>query len=398
MNAAKNAAKNDAPYDVIVLGLGAMGSAALYQIAKRGALVLGIDQFFPPHSFGSSHGDTRLTRQAIGEGEAYTPLALRSYELWQQIQTECGDHSLLTETGGLILSVPHASGLHKTADFIGDTRKSAQKYGIAHENLSALQIADRFPPFRLRGDETGYFEYGAGFLRPECCVAAHLALAQKNGARVHVGETVQDFSQDAGGTILVQTNKAAYRAEKLIITAGPWISNFLPEPVRENIAVYRQVLYWFDVAENYWGYAPERFPVFIWDLGGGESIYGFPAIDGKNGGLKIAHEQYQESTDPASVNRTVSRSETDAMYANFVAPYLRGVGEMCLKSSVCLYTVTPDGDFLLDTHPDTPNVFIASPCSGHGFKHCPAIGEILAQLSLTGKTDWDISAFSRARF
>ena len=381
-------------FDVIVVGLGAMGSAALYQLSKRGVSVLGIDQFSPPHSLGSSHGDTRITRQAIGEGEAYTPLALRSYQLWQQIQNEAGDNSLLTVTGGLILSAPNTTGLHGKPDFIGNTRRSAQKYHIAHEILTAGDVQARYSMFRLQGDETGYFEPGAGFLRPERCITAQLTLARQNGAHLHAHEKVHHFSQNAGGVVTVQTDKQTYHCQKLIVTAGPWVSEFLPPPARSKFTVYRQVLYWFDVSSNYPVFAPPNFPVFIWDFGGGESIYGFPAVDGKKGGLKVAHEEYTESTEMASVRRTVSDGEIKAMYENFVAPRLAGVEGTCVKSVCCLYTVTPNGNFVIDTHPDYHNVLIASPCSGHGFKHSAAIGEILAQKAVEGNCDLDISAFA----
>ena len=379
-----------------------MGSAALYQLSKRGVSVIGIDQFSPPHSFGSSHGDTRITRQAIGEGEAYTPLALRSHELWKQIQAEAKASGLLNQIGGLILASPRASSeasettVHGSHDFLGSTLASARKFSIAHDVLTTKEIQARYPAFRLYG-ETGYFEPGAGFLRPEACITAQLDLARQNGAHLHTDEKAAHFNE-AGGEITLHTDKSTYRAKKLIVTAGPWVRDFLPAPQKQLFTVHRQVLYWFDVADNYTAFVPERFPVFIWDFGTGDSIYGFPALDGPNGGLKIAHEEYAGEANPAQINRTVTREETDRMYEEFVAPRLNGVSPLCVKSVCCPYTVTPDFGFVLDTHPDCKNVFVASPCSGHGFKHSAAIGEIIADWAVDEKSKIDREAFSLRRF
>ena len=385
--------------DVIVLGLGAMGSATLYQLARRGVSVIGIDQFSPPHPFGSTHGDTRLTRQAIGEGEAYTPLSLRSYELWDELEHATGQ-SLLTRTGGLIIAdALQPSTAHGNADFLGNTLRCADKFGVRHEQLSAESIGFRFPQFKLRGSETGYFEPNAGFLRPERCVRAQLELATRHGASIRTGEKVLGFTQQSSG-VCVRTERGRYHADKLIVCAGPWVSELLGEGFQGVFRVYRQVLYWFDVRESYASFRPDTFPVFIWDFGASEGggIYGFPAIDGPEGGIKVAREHYQTTTDPNHYDRIVSQGETDEMFERFVEPRLVGVKRECLKAVSCLYTVTPDSGFVLDVHPDYKDVIIASPCSGHGFKHSAAIGEALAQLALHGRTDIDLSAFSLERF
>ncbi len=394
-------AKSLAWFDVIVVGLGAMGSAALYQLSKRGVRALGIDRFAPPHVYGSTHGDTRITRQAIGEGAAYTPLALRSYELWDEIAHETQADDLLTITGGLILTNPGAnSSVHGNADFMENTLHSARQFNIAHETLTVDEIRARFPQFKLRGGEAGYWEEKAGFLRPERCVETQLALARRNGARVQTNETVLGFAQNTPGGVTVTTDRETYHAEKLIVTAGPWASDFVPVAHKERFRVYRQVLYWFDVAEQYAAFVPERFPIFIWDFGAhGDGIYGFPAIDGKDGGLKVATEQYLHATsDPLYVVRDVSEQEINAMYDEFIGPRLAGVERKCVKAVSCLYTVTTDSNFVIDAHPEFENVLLASPCSGHGFKHSAAIGEALAQWATTGKTAIDLSAFSFARF
>ncbi|BCM92636.1 monomeric sarcosine oxidase [Abditibacteriota bacterium] len=381
--------------DVLVLGLGAMGSAATYQLARQGASVIAIDQFSPPHKMGSTHGDTRITRQAIGEGEVYTPLALRSYKLWDEIEKETGT-DLLTMTGGLIIA--DASGVstaHGNADFMGNTLRSAEKYGIGHERLDVRGIQTRYPQFKLRGHEMGYLEYKAGFLRPERCVEAQLDLAKRHGAKIYTGEKVLEFVQERDG-VSVKTDRCDYKCKKLIISAGPWVSDFIGERYKGLFKVYRQVLYWFDVEDSYESFVAEKFPVFIWDFGteGGGGIYGFPAIDGRQGGLKVAHEDYLETTAPDQTRRDVSPAETDEMFERFVEPRLVGVKRECVKVVICLYTVTPDSGFVIDTHPDYKDVIIASPCSGHGFKHSAAIGEALAQLATRGNTDIDISAFA----
>jgi sarcosine oxidase len=384
-------------YDAIVIGLGAMGSAAAYQLARRGAKVLGIDRFTPPHVFGSSHGETRITRQAIGEGEEYVPLALRSYEIWREIEAETGA-DLLTVTGGLIMSSGKAKTLlHGSESFIGETVDCAQKYGIEHSLLITQQIAERFPQFGLVGDETGYYEKEAGFLRPENCVQAQLDLAKKHGAEIHFNERVLSFSADKNGVEVI-TEKGKYPAAKLIVSAGPWVNEFIQ--AKDLFKIYRQVLYWFELNETVENYLPGNFPIFIWQFNrwADDFIYGFPAIDGSNRGLKLAAEQHLITTDPDNADMNVTASEMEKMYRDYVSERLPGLGAHCLKAVSCLYTTTPDEGFVIDCHPQYENVLIASPCSGHGFKHSAAVGQILSELALDGATSFDISKFSLARF
>lgn len=385
-------------YDAIVLGLGAMGSAALYQLARKGKKVLGIDQYAPPHTLGSTHGDTRITRQAIGEGAEYVPLVLRSYELWREIEQLSGA-DLLTITGGLIMaSQSNREPMHGSANFLQTTIAAAEQYNIAHTVLETDQIRQRFPQFQLVGDELGYYEENAGFLRPERCIQAQLALAERFGATIHTGERALEYEPGAtGSSVTLRTTRGRYTAEKLVISAGPWIGSLLEATYARYFTVYRQVLYWFALKETIEPFLPGRFPIFIWERPH-SSIYGFPAIDGPAGGMKVATEDYTKPTTPDTAERAVSDQETREMYARYIANALPALSDTCLKSVSCLYTATPDERFVLDTHPQHPQVIIASPCSGHGFKHSAAIGEVLAELVIDGKSQIDISSFSLRRF
>jgi sarcosine oxidase len=378
--------------DVIVIGLGAMGSATCYQLAKRGAKVIGIDRYSPPHTLGSTHGETRITRLAIGEGEQYVPFAIRSHQIWRGIEVETGA-DLLTVTGGLIMSSASGQSLHGNADFLQTTIDAASKFGIKHRVLNAAQIAEEFPQFLLGEEERGYFEDEAGFLRPEACVAAQLTLARKHGAELRLDERVTRVEKDGNGVTVV-TDLGTYSAATAIITGGPWVGEFVEGAPASLFKVYRQVLYWFDVSGSYEEYAVGSFPIFIRSFGRwpGDFVYGFPAISGPDGGLKLASEEFLTTTPPEQVDRSVSKEESAAIFDNYVGGKLAGVGERCVRSAVCLYTVTPDSNFVIDRLDD--RIILASPCSGHGFKHSAAIGETLAELALTGKTTIDISPFA----
>ncbi|MBA3943289.1 MAG: N-methyl-L-tryptophan oxidase [Herpetosiphonaceae bacterium] len=378
-----------------------MGSAAVYQLAKRGCRVLGLDRFSPPHTYGSIHGDSRITRRAVVEGEAYIPLVLRSHELWREIEQATGQ-SLLTITGGLIMSGPERTAAwHGATGFLNNTIALAQKYGIAHELLSTAEIRRRFGSFILQGNETGYFEPGAGFLRPERCVAAQIALARQLGAAVQLNERVLEITPAASGDVgSVRTVRGSYTAEQIIISAGAWLPEFLAPSYARSFQIFRQVVSWFELPAEIAPYLPDNFPIYIWIFGDGpdDLIYGFPAIDGPHGGIKVGTEHYHDLTTAETSDRTVTTPELEHIYHHAVAPHLRGIGPRAIKSVSCLYTVTPDHGFVIDRLPHFPNVIIASPCSGHGFKHSAAVGEILAELVTTGTSTIDISSFQFARF
>jgi sarcosine oxidase len=380
-------------FETVVLGLGAIGSAALCHLARGGRRVLGIDRHSPPHDHGSSHGDTRITRLAIGEGAQYTPLVLRSHQLWRELEQATGE-SLLTANGGLIISSGATSAVLHVADFFANTLAAAKAYGIEHELLDAAAIRQRFPPFNVADDEVGYFERGAGFLRPEACVRAHLTMAARCGASLVRDERALGFDASASG-VTVTTDRDTYAADTLVVAAGPWLPDLVGPDLARHFRICRQTLFWFDVDGPVTPFLPENFPVFIWEAkGSAHGIYGFPAIDGARGGVKIATEQFETTTTPEAVERAVGADEIATMYERHVAPNFRSVSGTCVRATSCLYTLTPDFGFVIDRHPDCERVIVASPCSGHGFKHSAAIGEALAELATGGSTTLDLGAFA----
>lgn len=384
-------------YDVIVAGLGAMGSAALFQLAARGARVLGIDRFAPPHAFGSSHGQTRITRLAIGEGGHYTPIVQRSHEIWRAIEHETGA-DLMTTTGGLIISSAGPTADTHVENFFANTLAAAEAYGIAHEILDAGAIRNRFPAFNVADDEFGYFERDAGFLRPEACIGTQLELARRLGAEIRTEEILAEFDASPTG-VTVTTDRARYEADRLILCVGAWLPGLLGADLARSFRIYRQVLYWFEIDGALEPFLPENFPVFIWCLKNSpQGVYGFPALNGRTGGLKVSTEQYISTTVPDLMERSVGEAEISSMHRSLVAPYLPGLGKRCLRTSTCLYTVTPDAGFVIDSHPQSERVTVVSACSGHGFKHSAAIGEALRELVLDGHTTLDLGPFKFARF
>ncbi|MBC7800931.1 MAG: N-methyl-L-tryptophan oxidase [Gemmatimonadaceae bacterium] len=368
-------------YDTIVIGLGAVGSACLYQLAKRGQRVLGIDRYAPPHGHGSSHGETRITRRAIGEGEAYVPLVTRSHDIWREIESETG-LDLLTQCGALILSGrDNAANHHGKGDFVRRTIAAAKRFDIPHEVLDAAAIGARFPQFGLTGQEIGYFEPGGGFVRPERCIEGQLRLARRKGAGMLLDTQVVRFDPDGPGATAV-TTAAGDRlvARHVVMAAGPWLGGMVGAEIGRHLSVCRQVLHWFG-AEDEAAYAPGRFPVFIWMHGDApeDYLYGFPVCPGSTG-VKVATEQYSETTaDPGALRTAVPAEEPAAMFRDHVAGRLRGVRPGALRSSACMYTVTPDSGFVVDWLPGHARVLMASACSGHGFKHSAGLGEAMAR-------------------
>jgi sarcosine oxidase len=385
-------------YDSIVIGLGAMGSAALYQLAKAGQRVLGMDRFAPPHRFGSSHGETRITRLACGEGPEYTQFARRSHEIWRELEAKSGK-SLLIQNGFLAISGEgQRAANHENPDFLGTTIEAAERAGIAHELLTDAEIRERHPPFNIRDGDRGYFEPEGGYVVPEECIAAQLEQASALGAKVRTNEAVTAFTT-VDGSAQVTTNHDTYPADKIIVTAGAWLPNLLSNERAQFLTVRRQVLYWFRLksdaqVENY---RPDQFPVYIWQLPARQAIYGFPWTGEGVPTIKIATEQYDTSTSPHTIDRTVTDVERRAMYDEYVAPYFPGASPDCDRSAVCMYTCVDKARFIIDELPGDPRVIVASPCSGHGFKHSAAIGEALADVAINGKAmarKFDLSNFA----
>ncbi|MBV8998292.1 MAG: N-methyl-L-tryptophan oxidase, partial [Solirubrobacterales bacterium] len=374
--------------DVVVVGLGAMGSAVCAQLAVRGTSVIGIDRYHPPHPYGSTHGETRMTRLAVGEGPEYVPLVRRSHELWREIEAQTGTR-LLTQPGGLIMARPGSW-------FFEETRELARRLEIEHEELSAVEIRKRFPMFAVDEETEGYYEPAAGFVRPEDAVLAQLELARRAGAVLRPGEHVLDWSV-AEGEVSVITDRASYCGERLILCAGPWLPELFPEG-RQVFAVHRQVQFWFPIRQGY--DQLRNMPVFVWDFGGErggfvhfDGFYGFPAVDGPAGGVKIATETYQTTTEPDGRQHPPTPEETSAMYRHCVERRVPWVGPDPVRTLSCLYTCTRGSRFVIDRHPEHDAVLIVSPCSGHGFKHSPAIGEAVAQWVTEGTPELDLGAF-----
>jgi sarcosine oxidase len=350
-------------FDVIVLGLGGMGSAAAAHLAARGKRVLGLDQFTPPHDNGSSHGKNRVIRQAYYEDPSYVPLLLRAYELWRELGPE-----LLTITGGLMIGRPES-------EVVAGSFRSARQYGLSHELLDAGQIRRRFPQFTPTNETAALFETKAGFVRPEAAVTAHLDLAARRGATLRFDEKVTGVD----GTT-VKTARGNYEAGQLVITAGPWLSEFVNLPV----TVERQVQFWFEPTGDI-----GQLPIWIWETEDGSHPYGLPVMEGA---AKVAMHGNGAACTPDTINRMVDEVEVRAMRACLCdrIPLLPG---RLREAKTCLYTCTPNGHFILDRHPAHEDVWIISPCSGHGFKFCPVIGEVVADLVTRGRSDFDLRLF-----
>ncbi len=380
-------------FDVAVIGLGAVGSATLYRLAQAGAKVVGIDRFHPPHTMGSSHGESRITRLAVGEGADYAPLVRRSHAIWRELESEMGE-TLMVQTGGLIMGPSSgAANHHGKDDFVRRTIRVAQESGVAVETLDAAEIAARFPQFILQGDEIGCYEPTAGLVFPERCVDVQLRLAARHGAKMYLGERMLNMRAIEGGMEIV-TDRRTIQAGRIVLSAGPW-APALAGSLASVAQVYRQTLHWFAADEA--AFAPDRFPVFIWMHGEHEEdyFYGFPAQPG-SGAIKVASERYAGPVDPETVSRNVTLTSSTQIFDRHVLGRLRGVTPAVVRSAACLYTVTPDAGFIVDVLPEHPNVIAASACSGHGFKHSAAIGERLAAQAM-GSTARQSKSFALER-
>jgi len=371
-------------FDVIVIGLGGMGSAAAYHLAKRGQRVLGLEKFTPAHDKGSSHGGSRIIRQSYFEDPAYVPLLLRAYELWDELAADSA-REVYRITGGLFIGAPDCLTL-------AGSLRASREWDLPHEVLDAAEIRSRFPTFTPDAGDIALYEAKAGFARPELTVQAHLDLAEKAGATLQFGEEVLEWAGASGG-VTVRTRRGTYTAGQLVICPGAWAPQLLAE-FGIPITVERQVLYWLDPVG---GTAPfTDHPIFIDENADGMQIYGFPAIDGPRGGVKVAFFRKGVVCTPETIDRTVHDHEIREM-RDHIAELVPALNGPCLYSATCMYSNTPDQHFVIARHPDSENVTVACGFSGHGFKFVPVVGEILADHAIDGGTGHPISLFDPKR-
>ncbi len=373
--------------DVIILGLGAMGSAAAYHLAVRGVKLLGFDRYEPAHVHGSSHGGSRIIRQAYSEDSRYVPLVLRAYELWRQLE-EHDNSRLLQITGGLHLGSP-GSGFFKGA------QSSAAMYGLAHEILGAAEIKRRFPVMQPADNEVGLYEFNAGVLSPELAVTAFLRQAARRGADLRFKQQVVSWETLPDGGVRVTTFDGVYHAAKLVIAPGAWASEIF-HSLALPLVVRRHVMAWFDPVGGVAPFLPERFPIYTWQSSAERLFYGFPAIDGREGGVKVAMHTGGDPCTPESIDRAINFHDEQEL-RDQIGPRLPSLNGRLLTASTCMYTMTPDEHFVVGLLPGHAEVTIACGFSGHGFKFASVVGEILADLVTQGTTNHDIAFLAPCR-
>lgn len=365
-------------YDVIVVGVGGMGSAACWQLAQRGQRVLGLERFDIPHSMGSSHGISRIIRLPYYEDPAYVPLLHRAYALWHAAERASGD-SLLVTTGSL------DGGPENDLLFQGALR-SARLHGLEHEVLTGVEVNDRYPGYHMPVASRFVLQPQGGLIASERAIVAHTRLAQEAGATIQARERVLDWTASSTGEgVTVRTDRGCYQAGRLVITAGAWISDLVP--VLAKLAVpERQVLAWLQPHQPEL-FTTRRFPVFNLQVEEGR-YYGFPVYEVP--GFKFGRYHHRGEAMNAEAMRNEPDAEDERLLRVFAERYFpRGAGAtMALRA--CMFTNTPDEHFILDCHPEYGQVVLASPCSGHGYKFCSVIGEILADLATDGTTRHDI--------
>jgi sarcosine oxidase len=372
---------------VVVIGLGGMGSAAAAHLARRGADVIGVEQFTPAHDRGSSHGDSRVIRQAYFEHPSYVPLLRSAYDLWADLERD--DPGIFRLTGGLMLG-------HPDAEVVAGSMASAREHDLPHEVLDAGEIRNRFPNFAPRDDEVGLYEASSGYVRPERTVREHVRRAVAAGADLRFEEVALSWEADTSG-VRVHTAGGAIEAERLVIAPGAWAPRLLAD-LGVPMVVTRQLVCWFRPSGDLASYQVGRQPIFI-----GERPplhpYGFPVLEGQDAkdGLKVGLHHHGEVIDPDTLDHRVSADEVAVMAEaiNELVPTMAG---RFVRGLACLYTTTPDQHFVVGTHPGHDNVVVACGFSGHGFKFVPVLGEILADLALDGSTAHPIGLFDPARF
>ncbi len=374
-------------YDFAVVGLGAIGSAAAAELARRGHSVLGLDQYHPPHTMGSSHSDTRMIREAYYQGSPYMPMVRAAYESWARLEAESG-RELLRPTGGLMI------GPRDGRVFAG-TLEIALTYGLDYEALSAEDMADRFPAFHLEPDTLAIFEPRAGVLALEDCLDATLESATRAGADLRFDEAVTGWTGSGDG-LSIQTRSAEYRARRLAVIVGAWTGGLVPD-LRLPLEVERTVQYWFEPATEDAGprFEPAQCPPWVWEYGDQTAWYGFPRT---SHGVKVGmHVQPGRQTAVEHIDRATHASDETAI-RSVLHRFMPDASGSVVQASVCMYTNTPDEHFILDRHPDHPEVVIFSGGSGHAFKFALVLGEILSDLLIDDRPEYDLSPFSIGRF
>jgi sarcosine oxidase len=373
-----------AQFDVVVVGLGATGAAALNRLARRGVRVLGLERQTPGHDRGSSHGESRIIRLGYFEHPSYVPLLRRSYALWRELEAETNT-KLLHITGIVEIGPPDG-------EVVSGTLAASRLHDLPHQVMDAGETMRRFPAFKIPADDVGVFQPDGGFIAVEAAMAAMLAQARAAGAEIQTNVTVHSVTPRGAG-VRIETSAGLIEARTAIVAAGPWLKKLMPD-LPAPLRVTREVMAWFE-PRNPAPFLSEPFPVFLIESPLGQH-YGFPPWRG--GLLKIAkHHHRNETVDPDHVDRVVS-ADDEALIRPAVSRYIPAAAGPLRSAKTCLYTMTPDRDFLIDRLPGAENIVVASPCSGHGFKFAPVVGEILADLATAGGTGHDISRFRLGRF
>jgi sarcosine oxidase len=368
-------------FDSIVVGVGGMGSAALYHLARRGQRVLGLERFTVPHALGSSHGVTRIIRLAYYEDSAYVPLLRRAYELWRELESAAGEQ-LLHVTGSVDAGPEIFEG----------SLRSCVEHGLPHEVLTGAELHRRFPAYRLPEDLDVLLQPDGGFLLPERCIEAHAGEAQRLGAELRQGERVLGW-EAVGDGIRVESDRGTYEADRLVLCAGAW-SEDVAKLVPGLITAERQVLAWFEPYEPEL-FEPSRFPVFNLVVPEGR-WYGFPVFGIP--GFKVGKYHHRgETVDPDGFDREPNRADAQLLHG-FVERYFPAGAGGTSALETCLFENSPDEHFLLDAHPECPQAIVGAGFSGHGFKFCSVVGEILVELALDGATRHEIGFLRLGRF
>jgi sarcosine oxidase len=372
-------------YDAIVLGLGAMGTATLFHLARSGARVLALEQYAPGHTLGSSHGDSRIIRETYFEHPLYVPLVRRAHELWRELE-ELSGTSLMRINGGLMIGPPDGS-------VIAGTLRSAREHQLPHEILSSEQVGARYPQFDIGSDLIAVFDPRAGYLDADACNKAHIEAARASGATVRFDEPVLEWRATAD-SVSVRTRSGSYSAAKLVLAAGAWNTSLLGE-LNLPLEIERQSVFWLEPRQGA-DYDPDRFPIYAYEYTPGQICYGFPRLAR---GVKASVMHSGEISDrPERVEREVSDDEIEPLRAA-LRPVLPELAAAAVRDrTTCLFTNTPDHDFIIDWHPAHSNVLISSACSGHGFKFASAVGELQAELLTDRPTRFDLSPFRVSRF